>query len=88
MNKILAKQVEGGVDINSDQIIEGTKTFSAPIICDKNESSHHMVNVNGFIYWVNNPDKLDENGNFRLGVVNSQLSIQHYSDKNWITDSK
>ncbi len=88
MSKILAKQVEGGVDINSEQIIEGKKTFSAPIICKNKESSHHIVNVNGFIYWVTNPEILDQNGNYRLGVVNSKLSIQYYSDKNWITDDK
>ncbi len=88
MGKILAKQVYGSVDLNSDQVIEGTKTFSAPIICQKKESTHHMVNVDGFIYWVIDPKVLDQNGNFRLGVVNAKLSIQFYSDRTWITDGK
>jgi len=88
MGKILAKQITGAVDLDSDQIIEGKKTFSAPIICQKKESSHHMVNVNGFIYWVTDTEKLDLEGNFRLGVVSSQLSIQHYAGGKWVTDSK
>ncbi len=88
MGKILAKQITGAVDLDSDQIIEGKKTFSAPIICQKHESSHHMVNVNGFIYWAIDPEILEQDGNFRFGVVNSQLSIQHYAGDKWVTDSK
>ena len=88
MGKILAKQITGAVDLDSDQIIEGKKTFSAPIICQKKDSSHHMVNVSGFVYWVIDPEILEQEGNFRLGVENSQLSIQHYAGGRWVTDSK
>jgi hypothetical protein len=84
MGKILSKQISGAVDLNSDQIIEGKKTFSAPIICQKKESSHFMVSVNGFIYWVTDPNRLNQQGNFRMGVVDSSLSYQKYIDGKWL----
>lgn len=88
MGKILAKQIEGSVDLNSDQTIEGTKTFSAPIVCQKQASSHHMINADGFTYWVQDPENLNEDGNFRIGVEDAQIKIQHCDGVSWITDSK
>jgi len=88
MGKILAKQIEGSVDLISDQTIEGKKTFSAPIVCQKKSSSHHMINVDGFTYWVQDTDNLMEDGNFRIGVEDAQIKIQHCDGENWITDSK
>jgi len=88
MGKILSKQIKGAVDLNSNQIIGGKKTFSAPIICLNQESSHHIVQANGFIFWVQNPEKLEEEGNYRLGIVEGQLSIQHFSENQWIINEK
>jgi hypothetical protein len=84
MGKILAKQVEGGVDLNSEQIIAGRKTFSAPIICQNKQASHATVNEDGFVYWVQDVEVLEQQGNFRMGVVDGRLSMQHFHEGQWI----
>ncbi len=84
MGKILAKQVEGGVDLNSEQIIGGKKTFSAPIICQNKQVSHATINEDGFVYWVQNVEVLEQHGNFRMGVVDGQLSMQQFFEGQWI----
>jgi len=84
MGKILAKQVVGSLDITSEQVIEGKKTFSAPVVFQNKESSHSMINQNGFIYWVIDQKVLEQEGNYRMGIINSNLKTQKFSKGRWI----
>jgi len=84
MGKILAKQVVGSLDTTSEQVVEGKKTFSAPVVFQKKESSHSMINQDGFIYWVKDTKKIEQEGNFRMGVINSNLKTQKFSRGRWV----
>ena len=88
MGKILAKQVVGSLDITSEQVVEGKKTFSAPVIFQKKKSTHSMINYDGFIYWVKDPKKLEQNGNYRIGIVNSVMQTQYFLNGNWRNSEK
>ena len=86
MGKILAKQVVGSLDITSEQVVEGKKTFSAPVVFQKKESTHSMINHDGFIYWAKDPKKINQEGNFRMGIINSNLKSQKYSRGRWVNN--
>lgn len=85
MEKIHVKQVEGALDLESPQSITGQKTFTAPLVIDKQEESHHMVNHKGFIYWVLDTSNLYQEGNYRIGMVDGSLVSQQYENGRWIT---
>lgn len=88
MGKILAKQVIGSLDTTSEQVVEGKKTFSAPVVFQKKKSTHSMINSDGFIYWVLDQKELDKEGNYRIGIVNSVLQTQYFLNGNWINTRK
>ena len=88
MGKILAKQVVGSLDITSEQVVEGKKTFSAPVVFQKKESTHSMINHDGFIYWVKDLKKLEQDGNYRIGIVNSVMQTQYFLNGNWGNSEK
>ena len=83
MGKILAKQVVGSVDTTSEQVVEGKKTFAAPVVFQKKESTHSMINHDGFIYWAKDTKKLEQEGNYRIGIINSTLQTQYFLNGNW-----
>ncbi len=85
MGKILAKQVLDVMDQQSDQKIKGVKVFMEKTIFDSGKQKHHVVNEHGFIYWAMNFDRLNEEGNFRMGVVEGKLVQQKFFKEDWIT---
>ncbi len=84
MDKILAKQVENMVDQSSEQQIGGEKTFTTAVF-DAGANSHHMVNFEGFIYWTTNTKSLNQDGNYRMGMIEGFLRTQQYSEGMWNT---
>ena len=83
MGKILAKQVVGSLDLTSEQVVEGKKTFSAPVVFQKKESTHSMINHDGFIYWAKDANKLEQEGNYRVGLADFVLQMQYFKNGNW-----
>ena len=83
MEKIRAKQVEGAVDTTSEQIIDGQKTFTAPVIISNHQQAFQMVSYDGFIYWAVDTNRLDEEGNTRMGMDRGSLVMQIFSDGAW-----
>lgn len=88
MTMILAKQVEGMLDRNSKQDVAGEKTFKASVIFEKQNGEFHIKTQDGFLYWCTRLDVLSEEGNARLGMINSQLTVQYYSEGRWAVDGK
>ncbi len=88
MGKILAKQVVGSLDTTSEQVVEGKKTFSAPVVFQKKKSTHSVINQDGFIYWVKDQKVIEQEGNYRIGVVNSALQTQYFLNGNWENSGK
>ena len=80
MDKIPVKQVEGAVDINTSQRIEGTKSFNEIIIAQDLVNGPFMRFNGGFIYWLQHENLFDEIGNSRIGLVNGVLTMQTYQD--------
>jgi hypothetical protein len=85
MNKILSKQVENIVDLDSQQDITGRKTFQSNTTFSRGSKSHHMIASEGFIYWVSNVSILDEDGNYRMGIIDNNLVSQQYFEGIWTT---
>jgi len=85
MGKILAKQVQDVMDQQSDQKIKGVKIFIDKTVFDSGEEKHSVVNEHGFIYWAMNIDKLEQEGNFRMGVVKGKLVQQRFFKEDWET---
>jgi hypothetical protein len=83
--KIQAKQVEGVVDTTTQQDINARKIFKAPQVFDKLSATFHIVPFQGFIYWVQNRDVLNQIGNFRIGVDKGEFVHQEYLDGIWFT---
>ena len=83
MDKILAKQVEDMVDKSSTQEISGEKTFTAAAIFDKQTENFNIVIHQGFIYWATDPKQLEQDGNFRYGIVEGAMTSQEYSGEMW-----
>ena len=83
MTKILAKQISNVVNTDSDQTISGKKTFENTVNFQKSTSAFNVVIEDGFIYWITNFGVLDEEGNQRIGVVNSVLTMEKYFEGMW-----
>ena len=54
MDKISAKQIEGVVDTNTSQNIQGEKTFMNPTLFQTslNDSVYTMCIDGSFVYWL------------------------------------
>ena len=83
MNKILAKQVMGMVDSSSDQEVDGKKTFNKDVVFDKGTNNFDIVIHEGFIYWVQDRNQLNQEGNMRMGVFQGMLMSQTYMFNEW-----
>ncbi len=83
MEQIQAKQVQGAVDTRSDQNVDGMKTFMSPTVFDSMGNSHSIVISGGMIYWAQDINNRDEDGNFRMGVDRGLFVQQAYSDGRW-----
>ena len=79
-NTISAKQIAGVVQDSGAQIIRGDKTFSDRIISKNSNNELHIILKNGCIYWVSDPDHLDEEGNMRIRINNGAFSHEAFSD--------
>lgn len=76
MDRLKAKQIEDAMDTVSTQVVSGEKRYSAPQAFLG--SQFHIVISDGYVYWVQNPDILNEFGNNRLLIENGQLFIENY----------
>lgn len=87
MDKISAKQVEGVVDVSSQQSIEGEKTFLNPISVTKIDrgNSYTMCMDGLFLYWLVSPGVFETDGNKRIGFNpdNGEFKPQEYMNGNW-----
>jgi hypothetical protein len=87
MDKISAKQVEGVVDVSSQQSIEGEKTFLNPISIVKNDGRDYSVMcMDGlFLYWLVSPGVLEADGNKRIGInpISGRFGAQEFMDGTW-----
>jgi hypothetical protein len=76
MDRLKAKQIEDAMDTVSTQVVSGEKRFAAPQAFLG--SQWHIVIADGYIYWVQNPEILDDFGNQRLLIENGQLIIETF----------
>jgi|TARA_B110001452_G_scaffold251162_1_gene239971 hypothetical protein len=74
MSKINAKQIDGALDTSSSQQVTGQKTFSSAQTFLGGMQS--VIINDGYIYWVANPNMLNEDGNSRMRLVNGILEIE------------
>lgn len=83
MSLIKKKQIENGfVDQSSQQSVSGQKTFTDQTTF-QNSTGSHVVLFEGFIYWVSDPNKLNEEGNLRQGLVKGGLTTQSFKGGTW-----
>lgn len=68
MEKIAAKQVDGVLDLNSEQVVPGRKQFDGGVGSSAGQTGHYPMIVAGFLYWVLSPNGEVQDGDFRLGV--------------------
>lgn len=76
MDRIKAKQITGCLDTASAQVVSGVKQFSAPQVFLGQPQS--VVVSGGYIYWVADPNVLDDIGNSRLSMENGQLILEFF----------
>jgi hypothetical protein len=69
MTKLQAKQIQGAVDNETDQIIGGEKTFNEGVnfLNDAGSSVNYIRIEDGWIYWTKSPAILNADGNMRIG---------------------
>ena len=82
MDKIKAKQIEGVVDLNSNQSISGVKSYSAPQHFVGGELT--MVAYQDAMYWCQNPNELNEPGNSRLRMQEGMLYLETFNGSDWV----
>ncbi|OYU95627.1 MAG: hypothetical protein CFE21_10835 [Bacteroidetes bacterium B1(2017)] len=87
METISAKQVEGAVDISTDQIIGGIKSFSSPVnFIPIDQSQFECMRMEGlYLYWTIDQTNLEHEGNFRFGPSQSLdcLTLQKRRNNQW-----
>ncbi len=83
MTKILAKQISNVLDVDSNQTVTGRKTFENTVNFKKNASAYHLVIEDGFVYWLATLGLLEEEGNHRMGIVDSVWSTEKYFEGTW-----
>ena len=82
MDRIKVKQVEGALDTQSEQVVTGSKEFSAPQhfpgqgIC--------MTLFAGYIYWCQEQGVLDQPGNTRVIGQEGYLQVEWFDGQQWI----
>jgi hypothetical protein len=88
MDKISAKQIEGVVDTNTSQNIQGEKTFMNPTLFQTslNDSVYTMCIDGSFVYWLQTPGIYDFEGNKRLGInpKNGEFGLQMFQFGQWV----
>ena len=77
MDLIKAKQVEGAMDLNSNQSVSGAKSFTG--------GASIMVCFQDAIYWCQRENVLEELGNSRLRMSGGSLILESFNGTNWTT---
>jgi hypothetical protein len=83
MDRIKVKQVEGALDTQSEQVVTGSKVFTAPQhfpgqgIC--------MTLFAGYIYWCQEQGVLDQAGNTRVIAQEGLLLVEWFDGQQWMT---
>ena len=82
MDRIKVKQVEGALDTQSEQVVTGSKVFTAP---QHFRGEGVIVTITeGYLYWCQNQGLLNELGNTRIRAQDGTLTIEFYDGREWI----
>ncbi|MFN7832242.1 MAG: hypothetical protein ACK5Q2_09685, partial [Bacteroidota bacterium] len=71
MEKIPAKQIDGVVDLVTEQQVTARKQFDDGVGASNGTSTHYPILKGGYLYWVVSPGGNPQNGDYRLGVGSS-----------------
>ena len=80
MDKIPVKQVDGAVDLTTEQRIECKKSFQDLVVAQDNNNGPFMRIDGSFIYWLQHENIFDEIGNKRVGVLNGNFVMESFND--------
>jgi hypothetical protein len=80
MDKLPVKQVDGAMDLATDQRTESTKSFKGIVVTQDSANGPFMHMDGTFIYWLKHENIFDEIGNVRIGMSNGNLVMESYSD--------
>jgi hypothetical protein len=87
METISAKQVEGAVDVTSDQSIGGEKSFTSPAnFFPTDPGQFECLRIEGlYLYWLKDRSKFENDGNMRIGPSMSYScpTLQEFKDGSW-----
>ena len=82
MDRIKVKQVEGALDTQSEQVVTGSKVFTAP---QHFRGEGIIVTIaEGYLYWCQNQGLLNEPGNTSIRAQDGTLTIEFYDGREWI----
>ncbi len=81
MEAIHVKQVENAMDLKSKQQVSGSKEFTAAQYFVGSYQS--IVLHDGYMYWVQSINQLDQEGNSRLSMAGGYLTIEVYTEGAW-----
>jgi hypothetical protein len=73
MEKIPAKQIDGVVDLVTEQQVTARKQFDDGVGASNGTSTHYPILKGGYLYWVVSPGGNPQNGDYRLGVGSSGI---------------
>ena len=80
MEKIAAKQIDGVVDLVTEQQVTARKQFNGGVGASNGTSTHYPILKGGYLYWVVSPGGFPQEGDYRLGVgSNGRDPLQWYN---------
>lgn len=80
MDKLPVKQVNGAVDLTTNQRIEASKSFLELVVSQEIVNGPFIKIDGNFIYWLKHADILEEIGNMRIGVSHGGFLMQSFQD--------
>jgi hypothetical protein len=84
MEKIAAKQIDGVVDLVTEQQVTARKQFNGGVGASNGTSTHYPILSGGYLYWVVSPGGFPEEGDYRLGVgSNGALAFEIWQNSAW-----
>jgi hypothetical protein len=84
MEKIAAKQIDGVVDLVTEQQVTARKQFNGGVGASNGTSTHYPILSGGYLYWVVSPGGFPQEGDYRLGVGgNGALAFEIWQNSAW-----
>ena len=84
MEKIAAKQIDGVVDLVTEQQVTARKQFNGGVGASNGTSTHYPILSGGYLYWVVSPGGFPQEGDYRLGVGgNGVLAFEIWQNSAW-----